>query len=383
VPPAQVTKTEDVFPARCGCCARRLPRRPTGQPRIHQVIELPQVKGEVTQYNLHDVTCACGESTSAVLPPGVPPGMFGPRLLAFIGMLTGVYHVSRRDAAGLLGDAMGIDISLGALSEAEERVSEAVAAPVETAREYVCAQPVKHLDATGWKQGGRPRTLWTLASAMVTIFAVTLDATGPRLRGLFTKLFGILITDRGSQFGFWAMELRQICWAHLIRKFASFAEHQGNVGQLGDQLLFWARFLMHHWHRVRDGTMSRRTFRTLMHRARPYVEGLLENGVRLAVKGVSGSCADILAHRAALWTFVDTEGVEPTNNHAERELRRFVLWRKSSFGSQSDRGDRFAERIMTVAHTLRKQGRNVLSYLTEACQAALSGRTPPSLIATP
>jgi transposase len=185
---------------------------------------------------------------------------------------------------------------------------------------------------------------------------------------------------RGTQFGFWAMDKRQICWAHLIRKFASFAERSGSTGQLGAQLLFWSQAMMHYWHMVRDGTMSRRRFRKLMISIQPIVEDLLDRGVRLDVRGVSGSCKDILAHKLALWTFVDQEGIEPTNNHAERELRGFVLWRKKCFGSQSDRGNRFAARIMTVAHSLRKQQRHVLEYLTEACRAALDGRPAPSLL---
>jgi hypothetical protein len=114
----------------------------------------------------------------------------------------------------------------------------------------------------------------------------------------------------------------------------------------------------------------------------PVVERHLDNGVLLGVRGVSGFCADILKHREALWTFAHVPGVEPANNHAERELRAFVMWRRRSFGSQSERGCRFAERIMTVTHTLRKQKRHVLAYLTEACQAAQRRKTTPSLVIT-
>lgn len=128
--------------------------------------------------------------------------------------------------------------------------------------------------------------------------------------------------------------------------------------------------------------MSRADFQHLMASLRAVIERHVEDGVRLNIRGVSGSCKDILAHRDALWTFIDVPGVEPTNNHAERELRAFVIWRKRSFGSQSDRGCRFAARIMTVTHTLRKQKRHVLSFLTQACQAALRGQAPPVLINT-
>ncbi|MEY4514910.1 MAG: hypothetical protein RLZZ450_7032 [Pseudomonadota bacterium] len=110
-----------------------------------------------------------------------------------------------------------------------------------------------------------------------------------------------------------------------------------------------------HWHAYRDGDFTRGELRTWMAPVRTQLEALLERTVAADIAEVSGSCADVLAHRLALWTFVDTDNVEPTNNHAERELRAYVLWRKRSFGSQSERVNRFAERLMTIAHTARKQ----------------------------
>jgi transposase len=382
LPAEKVNETRECYPELCRRrgCGRRLRRHPFGEPLRHQVVDVPAIEPHVTEYRLHSVACDCGKITCAPLPDGVPRGMCGPRLMALIALLTGIYRNSRRDAVNVLSDVLGVRISLGALSEAEARVSEAVAAPVEEARTYVSEQGVKHVDATGWRQAGNGRTLWTIATALVTVFGITADGSRARLRGLFAAVRGILVTDRGTQFGFWAMQDRQICWAHLIRKFVSFAERSGPVGQLGADLLLLSRTMIHCWHKVRDGTMSRSAFGAMMVRMKPVVEGHLERGVQLRVRGVSGSCADILEHRLALWTFVDRDGVEPTNNAAERALRSFVLWRKMSFGSQSERGNRFAARIMTVAQTLRKQRRHVLAYLTDACQAALSDRTPPSLL---
>jgi transposase len=260
--------------------------------------------------------------------------------------LTGDYNMSRRRAVSLLSDVLGIEISGGALSETEDKVSEALAASVEAVRDHVAEQPIKHSDATGWRQAGQARTLWTIATAVATVFFITKDASMPALRGLFAKVKGILVSDRGRQFGFWAMDERQICWAHLVRKFLAFAERKGPAGQLGTEpAVLRADRAAHVGHQVRDGTMSRAKLQQLVANMRLVVERHLETGVRLGVRGVTGSCADILDHRRALWTFVDVPGVEPTNNHAERELRAFVLWRKSSFGSQSDRGCLFAERV--------------------------------------
>ena len=175
------------------------------------------------------------------------------------------------------------------------------------------------------------------------------------------------------------MEQRQICWAHLLRKFVSFSERTERAGEVGRELLDYSRILFEYWHDLKAGKVSRADFRKLMAPLRPQVELALERAAAARIDEVSGSCADILEHRAALWTFVEHEGVEPTNNHAEQQLRPFVLWRKRSYGTQSERGNLFAERLMTVAHTARKQGKNVLSFLTECCTAARTGVPPPSL----
>lgn len=380
LPPEQVTDVQDVLPPSCRRCGRRLPRRLEAEPLRHQVVDLPEIRPDVHEWRLHRVACECGAVTCAELPTGVPRGMLGARALGLIGLLTGVRRVSRREAVALLGDVLHVKVSLGTLSQGEGYLSESVAAPVAEAHAHVIEQAIKHVDATTWQQRGQPRTLWTIATTLATVFFVSVDATQKQLRALFQSIRGTLVSDRGRQFTFWAMHKRQICWAHLIRKFASFAERAGEAGRIGDRLLLLSRVVLRCWHNVRDGTMSRRQFREFIDAVSPLIEGWLEAAVRLRVRGVSGSCADILRHREALWTFARQPGVEPTNNHAERELRPIVLWRKQSFGSQSERGDRFAERMMTVSRTLRKQGRNVLEYLTAACQAHLRGEPAPSLL---
>jgi transposase len=301
--------------------------------------------------------------------------------MALITLMTGFFHLSRRHARTLVGDLLGVQISLGALSELEGRVSAALEQPVEQAHAHAVAQRVKHADGTTWRRGGKHRSLWVLASELATVFKITADGALSTVQGFLRKASGFLVSDRGGQFLFWAMERRQICWAHLMRKFVEFSESkQQPVAELGRGLVLLAQLLFSEWHHVRDGTLSRAKFQRKMDALAPHVEGLLERGVSLGIRGVSGSCQDILAHRAALWTFVREPGVEPTNNHSERELRGFVQWRRLCFGSQSDRGERFAERIMTVVHTLRKQKRHVLPFLTDACTAMLRNQPPPQLV---
>ena len=380
LPPEQVTRSTDVHPEYCDDCHRRLPRGVDPTPVVHQVVDVPAIAPDVSQYRLFHARCACGHVTCAKLPSDVPRGMCGTRLMALIGLLTGVYHVGRRDAVRFLADVLGIRLSLGTLSEAEDLVSEAVAPAADEAREQALTDRIKHVDATSWRLGTAGRSLWTIATATVTVFAIMADGSKATLQTLLQRVRGFLVSDRAKQFNFWAMDQRQVCWAHLVRKFVAFAERRGPVGKLGDSLLFWTDMMFHDWHRVRDGTLSRTKFREHMKVVQLAIERHLANGVALGLTGVSGSCADILAHQAALWTFVTVPGVDPTNNHAERELRAFVLWRKRCFGSQSERGCHFATRVMTVVHTLRKQKRSVLPFLVNACEARL-GRAPmPSLL---
>lgn len=381
--PDKVTQRSALKPSSCGNCGGNRLLEVEVDPRIHQVVDIPEIKPEVHEFRMHAAHCQdCGKTTWAKLPENVPRHMFGPRLLAFIGYLVAA-RTSRRQLREILGEIFGIPVSLGALSEAEDRVSAAIFVPVEQAAEHVRAQPVKHVDASTWRRMGSYAALWTIATRLVAVFFIAADATGPTIAALLGTLRGIMVTDRGSQFGFWAMERRQICWAHLIRKFVALSERKDQGAQLGNGLLLLAQAMLAAWHDVRDGTLSRKKYELMARNAQLAFERLLECGVELRLRGVSGACEDILAHKAALFTFAFERGVEPTNNLAERVLRPFVLWRKVSYGSQSDRGCLFAARLMSATQSLRLQKRSVLAFLVEACRAYAEHLPPPSLLPSP
>ncbi len=378
LPPEEVDEVVDLFPSHCDDCAKPLPEVTDPNAMRFQVTEVPRVKPHTTEYRRHAVRCSCGHTTCAVHDQQ-PASPFGPRLMALVALLTGVYHLSRRKAAELLSDMAGVRISVGALSSVEARVSVAVQPAVETAWERVRQAEVKHTDGTSWFQSGLSCALWTIATAAATVFKIVADGSKQTLQPLYGALSGILVSDRAKALNFWVMEQRQICWAHLLRKFVSFAERDGPAGAVGRELLDYTALVFEYWHDYRDGILTRERFVAWMVPVRQQVQAALERAVDAQLGHVSGSCADILAHTAALWTFVDRDGVPPTNNHAEQEIRAFVLWRKRSFGTQSERGSLFAERLMTVAHTARKQRRHVLSFLTDCCQASLDDAKPPSL----
>lgn len=376
VPAEQVDDVVDHRPLECENCWSALPTIDDKQAQRSQTWELPPIRPEVIEHRFHAVTCPCCAHTTAA--PFLPPPVFGPRVHAIVATLTGSYHLSRRKTASLLSSMLGLTMSLGAVSDIEARVSKSLEAAVEEAWERVSGDKVKHSDGTSWYQCGVLVALWTIATATATVFKIVATGDSKTLKLLLGDS-GTLVSDRASALKFWAMHRRQICWAHLLRKFICFSERSGKSKTIGTDLLDYVKLMFDYWHQVKQGTLTRERFRQLMVPIRFAVEDLLQKGVNAKVAGLSGSCEDILQHRAALWTFVERDDVEPTNNHGERELRTFVQWRKTSLGTQSERGNHFAERMMTVAHTAKKQGKNVFDFVTATYEAMCAGTKRPSL----
>jgi transposase len=383
LPESEVDKFVEVFPEKCDLCSAPLGKVPDVCATRTQVTEVPLIKPHTTEFRQHAVACACGHTTRASGKGIVPSSPFGPRLMSLVVLLTGVYHLSRRRAVQALADIVGVRVSLGAVSAIEGRVSDALDKPVQDIWDKLDIDSVKYADATTWLLAGITMSLWTIATKTATVFKIVAKGTTNLAEPLFTSLKGVLISDRAAVFSFWAMEDRQICWAHLLRKFVSFSERTDAGRQFGNDLLGYTGILFQYWQDVRDGKLDKHTFRLWMKPVRVQFEACLRRAAAAKIKRVSGSCANIIKHQAALWAFVDRDDVEPTNNHAERELRQFVLWRKRSFGTQSERGNIFAERVMTISHTARKQQKHVLSFLTECCVAHQNGLASPLLFAAP
>lgn len=352
------------------------------QPQRHQVFEIPPIRPVVTAYPLHQLACpSCGEVTRAAWPVGVPTGMYGPRAQAVAALCTGAYRLSKRLTQGMLGDLCGLSMRLGTMSNLETATAQVVAAPVAEARTYVQEQASAHLDETGWREGKRRAWLWVAATTWGTVFVVRLSRGGEGARELLGETCGgILVTDRWSAYHWYPVRWRQRCWAHLLRDIEAMVERGGRSQDIGEALQSHARQMFHWWHRVRDGTLKRSSFRSYMSPLRREVARLLEAGGTCGVPKTEGVCRAILVRRQALWTFVHLEGVEPTNNAAERAIRPGVLWRKGSFGTQSAQGSRCVESMMTVVATLKQQQRNALDYLTTACASALRDEPAPSLL---
>jgi transposase len=244
-------------------------------------------------------------------------------------------------------------------------------------------EPVVHADETSWSEGSGRAWLWVAVTGTMALVFIRARRGAAVARELLGAAFaGILCTDRWSAYEWVDVARRQLCWAHLLRQFRGFQDQGPEGAEIGRALLLLTETMFHLWHRVREGPLSRAAFHGLMTPLSAHVVARLQEGQACSLRKVAGTCREVLALEPALWIFVHTEGVEPTNHHGERILRHGVLWRKRSFGSDSPSGSRFVERLLTVVSTLRLQKRNVLDHVTAACQAALDNKPAPSLLPT-
>ena len=368
-------------PVACCACGALLMGE-DAQPVRHQVSELPRIEAEVIEYQLHTLACCtCGTQNVGEWPADMPAGSFGERLQATIAYLGGRFGISHRDIAEVMETIFHVEIGLGSIPTQEQVVSQAVEQPVKEAQEYVQTQAVVNLDETSWQQWTESFWLWVCTTPAVTVFRLfqTRGAVGAASL-LGADYAGIVGSDRYSAYNWLDPLKRQVCWAHLIRDFQALVERGGESKTIGRLLLIQVKQMFAWWQRVRDGTLTRADFQSAMQSIRKEVSALLHIGTFVKQVITRRACQNILKVEQALWTFVDREGVEPTNNAAERALRRGVIWRRRSFGTQSENGSRFVERILTVVITLRQQKRDVLDYLTEACQARTRGCASPSLL---
>ena len=380
-PPEKVTHHIELKPEVCPCGGTHF-EESNEEPLRHQIVDIPPVVPEVTEYLQHVYRCKdCGELVYAPLPDELRRKHFGPGVLALVATLTGMLNTSKRKALAMMNEVFSVPMSLGGLSNCEAQLADALERPYNETIEHIREQDVAHADETGWRRGNLQKGwLWALCYAGAAAFMVHAKRGQQAARQLLGKFSGALVSDRWSGYNVFG-GIRQICWAHLKRDFKAISETKDALGEIGQQLYGLAKKILRLRKRVRDGTLQWRTFQNRMPPLMKRVEELLEEGTSVKCK-LSGKCRRIINQREHLWTFVHDPSVEPTNNIAERIVRQGVLWRKSSFGTQSERGARYVERILTVCATCRLQGRSVIEYLRDACRCHLERIPAPPLIKT-
>jgi transposase len=288
------------------------------------------------------------------------------------------FRQSKRRAAQFLGTILNQPASAAWMVLLQNRCAEAVKPAYDDLAAQLPTQAILNIDESPTKEGPAKAWVWTAVADTFTYFACRTSRAGEVVKGLLGDAYGgVIHCDRARMY--WQFGRLQWCWAHLKRDFQAWIDGPCPTKQrLGRDLMRPTLALFALWKRVRDGTLTRAAFVRRMPPIRAAIDALLLRGYYNAL--TSGVCTDLWERRGHLWTFVDVEGVEPTNNAAERALRHAVIWRKLSFGTQSAAGSRFVERMLTVIETARRRGRNVFAWLTEAVRAGLAGHPAPSLV---
>lgn len=283
----------------------------------------------------------------------------------------------------LCGDLFGVPISPAAVCDLQRKTAAALEPVSAAAHAHVAGKPA-NVDETGWQEGRKRGWLWVAVTAGVTVFLVHLSRGRKVLAELIGGEPGVLTTDRYPAYDHLPVGRRQVCWAHLRRDFQGMIDRRNEGSAVGEDLLMHADILLVHWKRVRDGTLTRGGFRqSYLGWIRGKVRALLGRGAGCGCAATAGVCRELLAVKPAPYTFAVVEGVEPTNNAAERALRHAVCWQKTSYGTDSASGSRFVERVLTVVATCQQQGRDVLELLARCCRAHASGAAPPRLLPRP
>jgi transposase len=380
IPTEQCSEVVPIHADSCRRCGTALDGEDP-EPLRHQVWELPQIVPIVTEFQLHRRKCeCCGETTCASLPDGVPSGQSGPRLVALVGLLMGHFRQSKRRAAFFLQDFLGMPCCPSLTVKMENQVAAALEQPYEELKKALGDESQLNMDESPTKQGNLKAWLWAAVAAKFAVFAIFSSRKADALPKLLGNLFsGVINCDRAKMY--WQAKRLQWCWAHLKRDFQALIDHQDpQVRRLGHDLMRQVRLMFDTWWRYKLGKITWDAFQRDMSPIRQKVNSLLLRGAFSGNARMVGMCRELSNHREWLWTFVDVQGIEPTNNTAERALRPAVIYRKLSFGTQSAAGSRFIERMLTVSETCRLQSRSIFAYLTAAMEAHFAKQPAPSLL---
>lgn len=378
VPPEQIDQFINCTLSRCpGCGSNNLAQE--AQAECLQQVELPEVKATITQFNRFRYTCTCcGNHSTASLPTGIPNSVFGTRLMALIAMLTGALHLAKRDAIALVKDLYGVEICEGSIINVEERVGNAIDGVYRRIHRAVTKSLAsKHFDETSWRNAGKNGYVWVASTSQAVCFKI--DAH--RSKEAFLNFVGTLtaspiVTDRYAVYND-VSEDQQHCLSHLIRDFTKYGERKGVDGEIGLAVETELREACKIHRRFKKAEISLKSRDHRLRHSRKRLENHLIDGLASGSDGLAKFCENILDHFDKLWTFAKFSDVDPTNNLAERDLRKIVLWRKKSYGTRSDRGQRFVERISTVCGTLKRTGQNIFDFLQKAVSAFYSGIEAP------
>ena len=379
VPVEQVDEVVDCRPTACEACGALL-MGDDPAPERRQVIDIPKPRVIVREYRLHQLVClACGRTTPGEWPAGLPDSMFGAGLHTLAAILVGRFRQSKRLVVELFEILYGLSLSPASICAMERRVAAALAAPVAEARTALRREPVVGMDETGWRHRKSKAWLWLAATEQLAVFTIARRRSSAVVKQMLGELFGgVVCCDRWSAYAH--LKSRQLCWAHLRRDFTAMIERHGSPWH-GQRLVACACQVMAAYADRQAGNISHEEMVRRLAPVRRRTHELLT----WTAKGAPGPKAramasEILKAEEYLWTFLTDPAIPVTNNLRERLLRYAVIWRKLSYGTDSDAGACFVGRILTVTASLQLQQRDVFAYLATAIDAQFHGQAAPSIL---
>lgn len=380
IPPEKIDKIVDCQLDLCPDCGSDELQN-EDNPEVLQQVELPEIKAWITEFRCQKYKCrCCGNRSMANLPNGIPNSSFGPKLMVLIAHLTGVLHLSKRDAIQLLKDLYNVDICEGSIINVEERIANAIKDIYERIHQFVTKSHFcKHFDETSWRNAGKNHFVWVASTQHATCFKIDPSRSRYAFENFVGKLGAApVVTDRYAVYNK-VSKIHQYCLAHLIRDFKKFAERKNLDGEIGGDIEKLLRNVCRVHRRYKRGEISIRSRNIQIGHSRKKLEESLIDGMASGSTDFGDFCQNILDKFENLWMFTKSGDIDPTNNLAERDLRSLVLWRKKSYGTRSERGKRFAERISSVAGTIKRKGLNAIHFFEEAVSAFYRGEQAPYL----
>jgi len=384
-PEDQVDEIVDHYPDACRGCGQKFSedeRRPGSRFGRHQVAELPPISVILVEHRTHRLACSgCGARTTAQLLAGIRSSAFGSNLQAALVTLTARNRISRRGMIELARDLFGVTVSTGAVDAICQRASDALAGPHAQLHDWVLDQAAVHVDETGWRTAGDGRALWTLTTPDAALFQIAEHCNRQQFQALVGRYPGIVISDRWVGFEHLDPNQRQVCWSHIERDFRRHSEGLAEQKSFGEQGLELTRRVFRAWRAYQQEHHDRDRLAAEIAPIQAQLRQLLEDASPKSkrTRWHRRFANNLLKVWPALWTFTTVEGVEPTNNPAERALRGPVIHRKICHGTTSPGGERFAERAHSAATTCRLQRRSLFAYLRDLLIAHNRGDPFPAL----
>lgn len=387
-------RTEEVLPLQCKHCETALPQTPeerqtTGEASCRRIVDLPEaILPVVTEYQYPKLVCpGCQKGTRAELR-SEHAHQIGERLTAVVSYLISARKMTRRDVRATLQDLFGVDISVGSVQKAWEETADAVEAPYAEVQEALATESVLNSDETGSRTNGEKRWVWVLCSSWFVFYHIARSRGVEVLVELLGEAFaGILCSDRCPTYLSYHRGLAQFCWAHLQRTLKGIGEFASTADAVhfARDMLSAVERMFGLWYQFRGeaGSGERLLTRTeLIQQSLPVQKKIC----RLAEKYLDSEDRDVrnlarafYVHWDKLFTFIEQEGVEPTNNVSEQAMRLFVLIRKITYGNRSAKGEIALARLITVTQTCKLQQRPLLSYLLTAVHCHRRRQPAPSL----